>query len=289
MMHNYNAVKTTMVLASLRVWLVVIGCWLGGTGGMVWAIGLCVLMNGTAYWFSDTLALRMASAHEVTPQEAPELHRLIAGLAQRADLPMPRLYMVDSETPNAFATGRSPEHGAVAVTTGIMQLLHRDELAGVLAHELGHIKNRDTLISVVAAAVAGAITLLANMAQWALLFASGSGDEEDGTGHIVGGLCLLIVAPIAAALIRLAISRTREFGADTLGAQVSGDPIALASALRKLETWRTRQPLAVNPATAHLYIVNPLYGGRIAHLFSTHPPIEHRIARLERLALGHGS
>lgn len=289
MMYHYNALKTTMLLTILTVCLVIIGRWLGGTAGMVLTMGLGVLMNGTAYWFSDTLALRMANAHEVTPQEEPELHRLLAGLARRADLPMPRVYMVDSETPNAFATGRNPEHGAVAVTSGIMRLLHRDELASVLAHELGHIKNRDTLISVVAATVAGAIIMLANLAQWALLFGSGSGDTEDGAGHIVGDPCLIIVAPIAAALIHLAISRTREFGADTLGAQVSGDPIALASALRKLETWRTRQPLAVNPATAHLYIVNPLYGSTIAYLFSTHPPIEHRIARLERLALGHGA
>lgn len=288
-MHSFNTLKTTMLLAVLTALLVMIGRWLGGTGGMVLAFGLAVLMNGTAYWFSDRLALRMAGAHEVTPQEAPELHRLIADLARRADLPMPRVYLVESEAPNAFATGRNPEHGAVAVTTGIMRLLDRDELAGVLAHELGHIKNRDTLISVVAATVAGAITMLANMAQWALLFGGGSEDEEDGAGHAVGGLFLVIVAPIAAALIQLAISRTREFGADTAGARVSGDPIALASALRKLETWSTRVPMAVNPATAHLYIVNPLHGGTIAKLFSTHPPIEHRIARLERLALGHGS
>jgi heat shock protein HtpX len=287
-MHSYNTLKTTMLLAIMTALLVVIGRWLGGTGGMVLAFGLAVLMNGAAYWFSDRLALRMAGAHAVTPQEAPELHRLIADLARRADLPMPRVYLIESEAPNAFATGRNPEHGVVAVTTGIMRILNRDELAGVLAHELGHIKNRDTLISAVAATVAGVITMLANMAQWALLF-GGSEDEEDGAGHMVGGLFLVIVAPIAATLIQLAISRTREFGADTAGAHVSGDPIALASALRKLETWSTRVPMAVNPATAHLYIVNPLHGGAIANLFSTHPPIAQRIARLEQLALGHGS
>jgi heat shock protein HtpX len=286
-MHGFNTLKTTVLLATLTALLVVIGRWLGGTGGMVFAFGLAVLMNGAAYWYSDKFALRMAGAREVTPQEAPDLHRLVAALAQRANLPMPKVYIVESEAPNAFATGRNPQHGAVAVTTGIMRLLDRDELAGVLAHELGHIKNRDTLVSTVAATVAGAITMLANMAQWALLFGGGSSeDEEGGAGGMVGGLLLLIVAPIAATLIQLAISRTREFGADTAGAQVAGNPIALASALRKLETWSTRVPMAVNPATAHLYIVNPLHGGAVANLFSTHPPIAQRIARLEQLALG---
>ena len=254
---------------------------------MVFDFGLAVLMNGAAYWYSDKFALRMAGAREVTPSEAPDLHRLVATLAHRANLPMPKVYIVESEAPNAFATGRNPQHGAVAVTTGIMRILDRDELAGVLAHELGHIKNRDTLVSAVAATVAGAITMLANMAQWALLFGGGSSeDEEGGAGSMVGGLFLLIVAPIAATLIQLAISRTREFGADTAGARVAGNPIALASALRKLETWSARVPMAVNPATAHLYIVNPLHGGAIANLFSTHPPIAQRIERLERLALG---
>lgn len=285
-MHGFNALKTTVLLATLTALLVVIGRWLGGTGGMVFAFGLAVLMNGAAYWYSDRFALRMAGAREVTPQEAPDLHRLVANLAQRAGLPMPRVYLVESEAPNAFATGRDPEHGAVAVTTGILHLLDRDELAGVLAHELGHIKNRDTLISAVAATVAGAITMLAHMAQWALLFGSSSEEEEGGAGSMVGGLFLLIVAPIAATLIQMAISRTREFGADTAGARVAGNPIALASALRKLEQWSARTPMAVNPATAHLYIVNPLHGGTIANLFSTHPPIAQRIARLEQLALG---
>jgi heat shock protein HtpX len=229
----------------------------------------------------------MAGAHEVTPSEAPDLHHLVASLAQRAGLPMPRVYMVESEAPNAFATGRNPEHGAVAVTTGILRLLDRDELAGVLAHELGHIKNRDTLISAIAATVGGAITMLANMAQWSLLFGGSSNDEEDGAGSMAGGLFLLILAPIAATLIQLAISRTREFGADAAAARVSGNPIALASALRKLEQWNTRTPMPVNPATAHLYIVNPLHGGTLANLFSTHPPIAQRVARLEQLALGH--
>jgi heat shock protein HtpX len=256
---------------------------------MVLAFGLALLMNGAAYWFSDRLALRIAGARAVTPQEAPALHRLVADLARRADLPMPRVYLVESEAPNAFATGRNPEHGAVAVTTGILRMLDHDELAGVLAHELGHIKNRDTLISTIAATVAGAITMLANMAQWSLLFGGHREEEEDGAGSLVGGLLLMLVAPIAATLIQLAITRTREFGADAAGARVAGDPIALASALRKLETWSTRVPMAVNPATAHLYIVNPLHSGTIATLFSTHPPIAQRIARLEQLALDHAS
>jgi heat shock protein HtpX len=232
----------------------------------------------------------MSGAREVTPAEAPQLYGLVDDLARRADLPMPRVYLIDSEAPNAFATGRDPAHGAVAVTSGIMRLLDRDELAGVIAHELGHIKNRDTLISAVAATVAGAVTMIASMAQWAMIFGGfGGSDEEEGEGGLgglVGGLLMIILAPIAATLVQLAISRTREYGADAAGARIAGDPIALASALRKLETWSTRTPLAVNPATAHMYIVNPLTGGTLAGLFSTHPPTQERIARLEQLALG---
>ena len=285
-----NTLKTTVLLATLTGLLVVIGRWLGGPGGMMVAFIFALLMNFGAYWFSDKLALAMAGAREVSPAEAPELHRLVAELARRAGLPMPRVAIVESDAPNAFATGRNPRHGVVAVTTGIMRILDRDELAGVIAHELGHIKNRDTLISAVAATIAGAITMIANMAQWALMFGGlgSSSDDEDGGGvaGLVGGLFLIILAPIAATLIQLAISRAREFDADASGAHIAGNPIALASALRKLEAWSARRPMAVNPATAHMYIVNPLRGGAIAGLFSTHPPIEQRIARLERLALG---
>jgi heat shock protein HtpX len=284
----FNTFKTAILLATLTGLLVLVGRWLGGPSGMVIAFGFAILMNMGAYWFSDKLALRMAGAREVAPSEAPELHRLVAELAQRAGLPMPRVAIVESEAPNAFATGRSPKHGVVAVTTGIMHLLDRDELAGVIAHELGHIKNRDTLISAVAATVAGAITMIANMAQWALIFGGLGGDEEEGGGAagLVSGLFLIILAPIAATLIQLAISRAREYGADASGARIAGDPIALASALRKLEGWSARRTLDANPAMAHMYIVNPLHGGAIAGLFSTHPPAAQRIARLEQLAMG---
>jgi len=280
----FSTVKTTLLLGALTGLLVLIGNWLGGTGGMLLAFVLAMVMNGGAWWFSDKLALRMAGAREVTPSEAPELHRLVVELTRRANLPMPRLYLIEAEAPNAFATGRDPQHGAVAVTTGIMQILDRNELAGVIAHELGHIKNRDTLISAVAATVAGAITMIANMAQWSLIFGGlGRADDEEESSPL-GGLGMMILAPIAATLIQLAISRAREFGADASGAHIAGDPLALASALRKLEQWSDHRSMAVNPATAHMYIVNPLHGGAIAGMFSTHPPTEQRIARLEELA-----
>lgn len=288
-MSGLNTVKTTVLLATLTALLVLIGQWLGGTGGMVLAFIMAVVMNGGAYWFSDKIALRMSGAREVTQAEAPQLHGLVADLARRAQLPMPRVYLIDSEAPNAFATGRDPAHGAVAVTSGIMRLLDREELSGVIAHELGHIKNRDTLISAIAATVAGAVTMIANIAQWSLIFGGlGGSDEEEGggLGGLVGGLFMIILAPIAATLVQLAISRTREYGADAAGAEIAGNPIALASALRKLETWSARLPMPVSPTTAHMYIVNPLHGGGLAGLFSTHPPTAERIARLEQLALG---
>ncbi len=283
-----NTLKTTALLAALTVLLVLAGQWLGGAQGMIIAFILAVLMNGGAYWFSDKLALSMAGAREVSRYEAPRLYQMVAQLAQRANLPMPRVYLIDSAAPNAFATGRDPQHGAVAVTTGLLQLLNDDEVAAVIAHELGHIKNRDTLISTIAATFAGAIAILADMAQWALLLGGfGRHDddaEESGLAGLVSGLLLILVAPIAATLIQLAISRTREFEADAAGAAISGAPLALASALRKIEAWKERLPLATNPAMANLYIVNPLDGGAIVNLFSTHPPTGERIARLERMA-----
>jgi len=288
-MSGFNTLKTTLLLTSLTVLLVLIGGGVGGRGGMVLAFIMALVMNGGAYWFSDKIALKMSGAREVTPTEAPQLHGMVGELARRAELPMPRVYLIDSEVPNAFATGRDPAHGAVAVTSGIMRMLDRDELAGVIAHELGHIKNRDTLISAIAATVAGAITMIANMAQWALIFGGfGSSDEEEGggIGGLVGGLFMIILAPIAATLVQLAISRTREYGADAAGARIAGDPIALASALRKLETGSKQLAMAVNPTTAHMYIINPLSGSTIAGLFSTHPPTQERIARLEQMALG---
>lgn len=283
-----NTLKTTALLAALTALLVLAGQWLGGAQGMIIAFILAVLMNGGAYWFSDKLALSMAGAREVSRYEAPRLYQMVAQLAQRANLPMPRVYLIDSAAPNAFATGRDPQHGAVAVTTGLLQLLNDDEVAAVIAHELGHIKNRDTLISTIAAIFAGAIAILADMAQWALLLGGfGRHDddaEESGLAGLVSGLLLILVAPIAATLIQLAISRTREFEADAAGAAISGAPLALASALRKIEAWKERLPLATNPAMANLYIVNPLDGGAIVNLFSTHPPTGERIARLEQMA-----
>ena len=288
-MSGFNTLKTTLLLTSLTVLLVLIGQGVGGNGGMVLAFVMALVMNGGAYWFSDKIALKMSGAREVTAAEAPHLHGMVSELARRAEVPMPRVYLIDSEAPNAFATGRDPAHGAVAVTSGIMRLLDRDELAGVIAHELGHIKNRDTLISAIAATVAGAVTMIANMAQWAMIFGGFGGsdeEEEGGLGGMVGGLFMIILAPIAATLVQLAISRTREYGADAAGARIAGDPIALASALRKLESWSKQMPMAVNPTTAHMYIINPISGGAIAGLFSTHPPTQERIARLEQLALG---
>ncbi|MFQ3632697.1 zinc metalloprotease HtpX [Roseiflexus sp.] len=283
-----NTLKTTALLAALTVLLVLIGRWFGGTQGMIIAFLLAAIINGGAYWFSDKLALSMAGAREVSRHEAPQLYHMVAHLAQRAGLPMPRVYLIDTAAPNAFATGRDPQHGAVAVTTGLLHLLNDQEVAAVIAHELGHIKNRDTLISTIAATFAGAIAMLADMAQWALLlggFGRYDDDTDDGgLAGLVGGILLILVAPIAATLIQFAISRTREFAADAAGATISGDPLALASALRKIETWKQRLPLATNPAMANLYIVNPLDGGAIVSLFSTHPPTKERIARLEGMA-----
>jgi heat shock protein HtpX len=225
----------------------------------------------------------MYGAREVSLREAPELYRLVQRLAQRAGIPMPRVYIIPSDAPNAFATGRNPQHGAVAVTEGIMRMLDEDELAGVLAHELGHVRNRDTLIMTVAATLAGAITMLAHMAQWGALFGFGRRDDEDSGGGVLGLLFMAILAPIAATLIQLAISRSREYFADSTGAAVAGSPSGLARALEKLHYASQRLPMEANPATAHLFIVNPLAGGSWVTLFSTHPPIEERIRRLRRL------
>jgi heat shock protein HtpX len=283
----WNTFKATVLLAALTGLLVVTGSALGGQVGMVIAFGLAIAMNMGAWWFSDKIALRMSGAREVTPAEAPDLHRMVEELAARANLPKPRVYLIETDAPNAFATGRSPARSAVAATTVIMSLLTREELAGVMAHELAHIKNRDTLISSIAATIAGAITMLAEMAQWALIFGmsglTGSDEEEGGLGDMLGGLAMIILAPIAAILIQLAISRSREFSADAGGAEILGDPLPLASALQKLEAGAGRAPLDVNPATAPLYIVNPLKGG-LSGLFRTHPHTDERIKRLHALA-----
>jgi len=280
-----NTLKTTALLAALTILFIVIGGMVGGEQGMVIAFLFAGVMNFASYWWSDRIVLWMYGAQEVGEAEAPEFHALVRRLAQRAGLPMPRVYIIPTETPNAFATGRNPEHAAVAATEGILRILTQDELEGVMAHELGHVRNRDILISTLAATLAGAIMMLARMAQWAALFGGGrsSDDEEDSSAGILGTLALVIVAPLAAMLIQMAISRAREYVADATGAQVSRKPWALADALEKLERAATAVPLDANPATAHLFIVNPLRGSSILNLFSTHPPIEERVARLRAM------
>jgi heat shock protein HtpX len=282
-MQAWNTLKTTVLLAALTGLLVVVGSALGGTSGMVIAFALAVAMNMGAWWFSDKLALSMSGAKPASESEQPELHRMVETLSTRAGIPKPAVYLIESEAPNAFATGRSPEKGAVAVTTGLLRLLDRDEVAGVIAHELAHIRHRDTLISSIVATIAGVITMLANMAQWALLFGGfGGSDDDDNGGSVFGSLIMIILAPIAALLIQLAISRSREYAADAGGAQILGDPHPLATALEKLETTSRQVPMEVNPATSHLYIVNPLHGG-LAGLFSTHPSTQERVARLRAM------
>jgi heat shock protein HtpX len=274
--------KTFILMAGLTGLFLVAGQAMGGQTGMAFALIMALAMNFFAYWFSDKMALAMSRAREVSVQDAPDLHGLVASLASRAGLPKPRVYIIPGETPNAFATGRNPEHAAVAVTQGLLRLLNRDELEGVLAHELAHIKNRDILISSIAAVMAGAISYLASMAQWAMIFGMGRSDDDEGggMGGVVGSLVMMIVAPIAAALIQMAISRSREYLADATGARISGKPQALASALSQLEEYNHRLPMDVNPATAQMYIVNPLTSSTVANLFSTHPPIQERIRRL---------
>jgi len=281
-----NAIKTTILLAALTGLFVAVGAWLGGTSGMVIAFIFAVVMNLGAYWYSGSIALRMAGAREVSTAEAPELHQLVEELATYARLPKPRVAVIDSPSPNAFATGRDANHSVVAVTSGIVGILSRDELAGVLAHELAHVRNHDILISSVAATIAGAITVLANMAQWALIFGGFSRSDDDEGVNPFAALLLIIVAPIAATIIHLAISRSREYGADEIGARIHGNPDSLARALEKLEMATTLRPMQVNPAVSALFIVNPLKNGNfISGLFSTHPPVQERIKRLRSMEL----
>ncbi len=275
-----NTLKTTFLMALLTVLLVTIGASLGGQGGMIMAFLFAVLMNGVSCWFSDKIVLRMYGAKEIGADEAPALHRIIRDLTLRAQMPMPKLYLIPQEAPNAFATGRDEKHAAVAVTDGILRILDESELRGVLAHELSHIKNRDILVGTIAATMAGAISMLANMAHWGMIFGGRSSDDRQG-GHPIVALLMIIVAPLAAMLVQMAISRHREFGADETGAAISGDPLSLASALRKLERGAQRTPMEANPATAHMFIMNPLTGGGLMNLFSTHPPVGERIRRLE--------
>jgi heat shock protein HtpX len=282
--------KTAFWMALMTVLLVLIGrIWLG-TSGMFLFLGLAIVMNGVAYWFSDRIALAAAQAREVGPEEAPMLHRLADRLALQYRVPKPRVYISPDPSPNAFATGRNPSHAAICVNEGLLRILDEEELYGVLAHEFAHVRNRDILISSVVAVLAGTITMIANVAQWGLMFGGfGGRDERDqqGAGGIIVGLLMIILAPIAATLIQLAVSRSREYEADHTGAEVSGDPMALASALRKLQQASQVVPAqTAQPAFAHLYIVNPLSGQALGNLFSTHPPVEERIHRLEEMAAG---
>lgn len=278
-----NTLKTFVFMAGLTALLVVLGNALGGQTGMFIAFAFALAMNFGSYWFSDKIVLRMYHAQEVSEREAPELYGMVRNLATRARLPLPKVYLIPGEQPNAFATGRDPEHSAVAVTEGIMRILSRDELAGVIGHELAHIKNRDILIGTVAATIAGAISMIANIAQLSMLFGGGRSEEEEGGSNPIAALAMMIVAPIAAMLIQMAISRSREYIADEDGARIAGNPRYLSGALRKLHNASQQIPLAASPATAHMFIVSPLSGGGLMSLFSTHPPMEKRIARLESL------
>lgn len=278
-----NVFKTALLMTTLTMMFLVSGALIGGRSGMTMALVIAFGMNFFAYWFSDKIVLKMYGAKEVNEAEAPDLYGTVARLAQQASLPMPRVYIIDQAQPNAFATGRNPNNGAVAVTTGILKILSKEELEGVLAHELAHIKHRDILVGTIAAAIAGAITYMAQIGQWAMIF-GGRSDEEDEGGSPIAAIAMMIVAPIAAMLVQMAISRSREYGADSGGAVIAGNPLGLAKALGKMQMASQRIPMEANGATAHMFIVNPLSGSGLVRLFSTHPPIEERIARLEDLA-----
>ena len=278
-----NALKTTVLLAGLTALLLFVGERLGGPRGLVAAGFFVVVMNFVSYWFSDRIALAMHGARPLEAAEAPWLYEAVGRLAARAGLPRPRLYLLPTRTPNAFATGRDPEHAAVAVTAGILDLLDHRELEGVLAHELSHVKNRDTLIGTVAATLAGVISYAAQMLFWFGGSMLSRSDDDEGLGHTLGNLGVLLVAPIAATLLQLAVSRSREYGADATGAELCGDPDALANALMKLERGTELLPYDRAPATSHLFIVNPLSGGAVRGLFSTHPPIAERVRRLRQM------
>jgi heat shock protein HtpX len=278
-----NALKTTLLLGLLTGFLLFIGEYFGGQNGMILALAFAAVMNFVSYFFSDKLALAMYRARPVTREELPRAYQIVERLTQRVGIPMPKIYVIPSDSPNAFATGRNPSHASVAVTQGILDLLNDEEMEGVLAHELGHVRNRDILISSIAATIAGAITFLARMAMWGAMFGGYGGRDERNRGGGLGALFMMILAPIAALMIQMAVSRSREYGADASGAHLTGNPYALASALRKLDAYSRRVPLAASPSTAHLFIVQPFLGmGGMnwANLFSTHPPIAKRIERL---------
>lgn len=280
-----NTIKTVGLLTLLTLLLIAAARIFFGPSAVPMALLLAGVMNIGAWWFSDKIALKFAGAHAVTEAEAPDLYRIVTRVAQGASMPMPRIYVIDQPAPNAFATGRDPQHAVVAVTSGILQVMSERELTGVLAHELGHVRNRDTMVMAVVATIAGAISYLAQMAQWSMWFGGGDRDDRDsGSLGMVGLIAGIVLLPLAAMLVQLAVSRSREYGADDQGAALSNDPLALASALRKLGAYSKQIPLPVNPAVAPLFIVQPLLPGGLGGLFSTHPPIEERVARLERMA-----
>ena len=278
-----NALKTTLLLGLLTGFLLFVGQYFGGQNGMILALVFAGVMNFVSYFFSDKIALAMYRAQPVSREDLPRVYQIVERLTQRVGIPMPKIYVIPNDSPNAFATGRNPNHASVAVTQGILNLLTDDEMEGVLAHELGHVRNRDILISSIAATIAGAITLAARMAMWGAMFGGYGGRDERNRGGGIGGLFMIILAPIAAMLIQLAVSRSREYAADDTGAHLTGNPYALASALRKLDEYSRRVPLPASPSTAHLFIVQPFLGTsglNLANLFSTHPPIAKRIERL---------
>lgn len=280
-----NTIKTAALMIGLMVLLVFVGGALWGRNGMFLFFGIGMIMNLVNYWFSDKIVLRMYGAKQVTDKEAPVLYSVTRELASRGQMPMPKVYIIPSGGLNAFATGRNPKHAAVAATEGLIHTLSREELAGVMAHELSHVQNRDILIGTIAAAIAGAISMIANIAQWGLIFGGYGGRREDDRGGGIGAILMIILAPIAALLIQMAISRSREYQADASGARLCGNPRSLANALRKLQMGTLRAPMDANPATAHMFIVNPLRGGGMMSWFSTHPPMEERIARLESMII----
>jgi heat shock protein HtpX len=279
-----NIFKTGLLLAVLSAMLILLGGAMGGRGGMMIGLVMALVMNVGSYWFSDKIVLRMYGAQPLEERDAPELHAMVRRLTIKAGIPMPRVYLIASDAPNAFATGRNPEHAAIAVTSGIMRILDGDELEGVIAHELAHVKNRDVLIATIAATLAGAITYMAQMIQWSAFF-GGHRSQDDEGGSPVGALFMAFLAPIAAMLVQMAVSRAREYEADATGARLAGRPAGLQRALGKLHMASARVPMHANPATAHMFIVNPLTGRSLMTLFSTHPPIEERIARLAAMRL----
>lgn len=281
-----NTLKTVFLMTVMMVLFILVGSLLGGSTGLTIAFIFALMMNFGSYWFSDKIVLKMYKAKEVTREESPRFYDMIENLAMKANIPMPKVFLINDSTPNAFATGRNPEHAAVAATTGILQGLTNDELAGVMAHELAHVRHRDILTGTIAATIVGTITYVAQMAQWAMIFGGRSNDRDDDGGGIAS-LLMLILAPIAAVLLQMAISRSREFAADQRGAEISGNPLFLASALKKIAVGNQLKAVDNSgPATAHMFIYNPLHGGGITKLFSTHPPVEERIARLEEIAAG---